>query len=307
MVEACAVEYNRYNSYLTNARELVIPNSHTAYPYRSLNLDESYLGKYINSLNVGVGQLPDGPVRNKLASHYVMIQDACKALECTDKPARYVDIFPGVNVDAFSVLENIGAMRASKMYQGIYSLARNLPALLAFICDEVEEEIRKRIEESCAKENTSMENLSRALCGVEQGLLSTVKLDCLVGVSENLDSFMSNIMANPTTCCVNAGNGQIDLRSPKYTLEDRVSTLITFHLACLQQYIFNALISDYCICGTNKILLTSKGVSTLTYQADNPEDLKSILIKLGDNKPFTLYASKIRKGSLWSTLRDGFI
>lgn len=278
-----------------------------AYASRSCNINPKALLRYINVASNVSKNTEDPFERDLVTSNVENVKYLMERVISGDIQSRYEDTFPGIYCDLISVLECVGGTASAKSFQVIYSLANYLPELLAFICDEDGVEFRKKLEANCAAQNISLHNLSHALCNVENPLLGTVLLDPLSGISDSLDAFMSDILNHPENCIVYAGNDTIDLTSSEYTLEDRISTLLSFHLAGLEQYIFDMIIQDYCDNPMDGILLTSKGLSCLVFQASAPPRLSQINITLGKSNAFELKPVVLNKGDYLTALQKGWV
>lgn len=307
MVNVCALEKPEYSTYIGTPKSMVQTGTQHAYYTRSCNINEVALQRHITAVEnfIANGSRPD--LNPRISSHLYNVRDMYHGLKSGAIQQRYEEVFPGVTYDCIHLLEGIGCTASSKKYQCIYSLSNYFPELLAFLCEEDAEVLRAKLESNCIAQGVSLGDLSRALCNVEYPLMDTVSLKPLVGISGNLDALMSDILNYPEKCVFDAGNGKLDFTSPLYSVEDRITGVLAFQITCLEQYIINMIITNWRDNPVDGVLLTSKALSSLTFQAPTSTPLQTFGIRLGDYSSFELFPVVRKRGDYLSGIVEGWL
>ncbi len=275
-----------YATYLRGKKPLVSPNVQFAFPYRTMKLGERFENRYFSIIRQdkekGRTQLQQQRI-DWMNKRYQYQSNSVKYNMWID---RYYDIFPGVHVDRIDTLECLGATAASRRDQGIYTLIKFMPEMLAFITSEKPEDIRTRLISNCEQYGIELYDVCAAVCLCDQEMLKSIPVAVFKGLSISLDIALKHVVQ--VSPVIKAGLDTIDLT--REAPESRMLTFILYHIAVLQQQIFNAIIQDHMNDreSDQTPYLTSKGVGTLTFQMNSIEGLPPVEVKLGFNDSFTL-------------------
>ncbi len=273
-----------YATYLRDEKPLVAPNVQFAFPYRTMKLGDRFERRYRSIINQDIGRTPLQDARVAMMNKRYEYQRDCVLQNVWT--GRYYDIFPGVHVDHIDTLECLGATASSRRDQGVYTLINYLPEMLAFITSESPELIRTRLESNCNSCGVSLYDVSTAVCFCDQEMLKAVPVAIFKGLSTSLDIALKHIVR--VSPVIKAGLDTIDLA--RESPESRIITFILYHVAVLQQQIFNAIIQDHMDDreSDQRPYLTSKGVGTLTFQMYSIDGLPPVEVRLGTQSPFVV-------------------
>lgn len=273
-----------YSTYLCSEKALVAPNVQHAFPYRSCTLGQRFFNRYYSILRKYPNQTPIWQKRVMYHLDRVSYMQECLASGVWD--SRYYEIFPGIVVDRIDLFEALGATASSRKYQGVYTMVQYIPEIIAFICSADPKEVRERLEHNCEQLDLPMYDVCVALATCDQFMLAEIPAEIFKGLCQTLDVVINKLVT--TTTVINFGPVSADLsvRTP----EDRIMTFMLYHIATVQQMVFNHIIrmhmDDRESDGTP--YLTSKGVGMLTFQAYEMSGLDSIEVQLGNNEPFVI-------------------
>lgn len=306
MVAQVVVDTGSYLSYMASPKSMVVPGEVHPYPGRSMKINESYYSNYLQGLKSMFYRYENSPEKiQRLSTH---LNDMLLEFEyAKNNSVRYTDFFDGISTDSIGSLEASGTVDASKNYQIIVSLKSFLPHLLAFLCKESVEEMESRIRANCSKYDIQYQTFCDALCTGNQESLSHVDINCLFGLSTYLDSTLEKIIRYPHRALIHNGDSWLDLRSQKYTKEQRITTYLFFQIATLQQLILNGVISYYSSMKSPGFILTSKGMSMLVFQSEQDRKFTPISVELGSTCTLSINPVTLRRGSYCQALAEGWI
>ena len=212
---------------------------------------------------------------------------------------RYYEALPSVWIDRFNMLEACGCMQATKSHTVMYSFHDKFVYMLAYLFRENPEIVKQHLLENCKKLNIDFNVLSYAFCTLDTELISTINLQCLVGVCDLLDLFIQDVFWYPDNCVYAVGGVILNIADGTFTPEERITTYLITSIAYIQQNILDQIInlfkrkkepfvtSRYC-------MLCSKGFGNIVITAENVSKFKPLDITFNDSIAFKLEPTTYR-------------
>ena len=274
-----------YSAYLCSEKMLVAPNVQHAFPYRSCTLGQRFFNRYYSILRKYPEQTPIW--QKRVLYHLDKVEYMQKALASGEWESRYYEIFPGIYADHIDLFEALGATASSRKFQGVYTLVKFIPEIIAFVCSADPKSVREAFEQNCEKLNLPVYDVCVALAMCDQFALAEIPAEIFKSLCTALDVVIGKLTTTATVLNFGPVSADLSTRSP----EDRIMTFMLYHIATAQQMIFNSIIrmhmEDRESDGTP--YLTSKGVGMLTFQSYEMGGLAPVQVQLGDQEPFTVH------------------
>lgn len=187
-------------------------------------------------------------------------------------PSRYIEMAPGVMLDAFNTLEVLNLMTYAKAHTYLYSVLDKLDFALACVFDDNTNVVRERLERQCATYNVSYSQLSYAIMSGDISLLLGVDMRVFTDITMTLNNYINDIFCNPYTFAYTIGDRTVSLSSSLHTAESRIVTFIMHKVLFFNQLLINSIIAQFRDAvepfeNSAKCMLLSKGAYNIVFTA----------------------------------------
>lgn len=244
---------------------------HIIFSNRSFYLDRKAFDRYHHSItNYLKEEHLSEESKVMLYAHWRAIEDSLES------ERSYTTLSGGLQVDEKNELELIGAPIYAKSYQIIYDFSKHIDILLTYLCGMKYDELCESLEQNLIKFGVNYNIFSTAVMTNNVHLLHRIPLGVMFGLSNQLDTFFRNVVANRSKGTFRMRGDSIPTQ--KLTDGELIYSAISLQLTELLQYIFESFVGLY----NNKLLfnedsqhyITSKGYANIVLQADayaNPQ------------------------------------